>query len=49
MKKISLCDGKYHVENHNGTLRTFRHGEPWYAKDEALIGDGFVLALVQEI
>jgi hypothetical protein len=46
---ISLYDGKYQVKNNNGVLEVYRHGERWPEKEKQLIGDGFVLALVQEI
>ena len=46
---ISLYDGKYQVKNNNGSLEVYRHGERWHEKEKQLIGDGFVLALVQEI
>ncbi len=46
---ISLCGGKYSVKNNNGVLEVYRHGERWPEKEKQLIGDGFVLALVQEI
>lgn len=45
--RINLYDGKYSVENNNGILTVYRNGEIWDRRD--LIGDGFVLALVQEI
>lgn len=46
--KIVVDDGKYTLIHSNGSgLRALRHGEPWREKD--LIGDGMVLALVQEI
>jgi hypothetical protein len=46
---LSLCDGKYQVKNNSGILEVYRHGERWPEKEKQLIGDGFVLALVQEI
>lgn len=46
MTKIDLCDGKYSVMHDNGAdLHAVRYGEPW----RDLIGDGLVLALVQEV
>lgn len=47
--KIELLDGKYHVINNNGMLSTFRYGSPWESMDRNLIGNGFVLSLVQKI
>lgn len=47
MSEISICDGKYLVTNENGIITVKRHGEDWARND--LVGDGFVLALVQEI
>jgi len=46
---ISLYDGKYQVKNNNGVLEVYRHGERWPEKEKQLIGDGFVLALVQAL
>jgi hypothetical protein len=46
---ISLYDGKYAVKNNNGSLEVYRHGERWPEKEKQLIGDGFVLALVQAL
>lgn len=44
--QINLCDGKYTVIHSNGTdFHALRHGDRW----RELTGDGFVLALVQEI
>ena len=50
MKSIVLCDGKYEViHDGKGTLNIYRNGEEWPAKTNDVIGDGFVLALVQKI
>ena len=46
---ITLYAGKYHVKNNNGILEVYRHGERWPEKEKQLIGDGFVLALVQAL
>lgn len=46
-KRITLDDGKYAVENHDGILKFWRHGEPWGGSN--LSGAGVVLAMVQEI
>lgn len=48
-KLIQLSDGKYSVKNNNGILEVYRHGERWPEKEKQLIGDGFVLSLVQQI
>lgn len=48
-KLIQLYDGKYSVKNNNGILEVYRHGERWPEKEKQLIGDGFVLSLVQQI
>ena len=45
--QIFTCDGKYKTINENGTLTVYRHGELWRKND--LIGDGYVLSLVQRI
>ena len=46
--RVTIHDGKYTaVMNDNGTIHEIlRHGEPW-GRD--VTGDGFILALVQEI
>jgi hypothetical protein len=46
---IDIYDGKYTVINHNGILEVLRYKEPWIPKGSKYIGDGFVLALVQEL
>ena len=46
---IPLYDGKYQVKNNNGILEVYRHGERWPEKEKQLIGDAFVLSLVQKI
>src|SRR5574343_476489 len=48
-KLIQLYDGKYSVKNNNGILEVYRHGERCPEKEKQLIGDGFVLSLVQQI
>lgn len=46
MTEIKVADGKYTVAHENGSnLRALRYGEPW----RDLVGDGLILALVQEI
>jgi len=43
---ITVADGKYTVTHDNGAnLKSLRYGEEW----RDLVGDGLVLALVQEI
>jgi photosystem II stability/assembly factor-like uncharacterized protein len=43
---ITVADGKYTVSHDNGAnLKALRYGEEW----RDLVGDGLVLALVQEI
>jgi hypothetical protein len=47
MYDVTVYDGKYRYLIHpDGRTETFRHGEPW-GRD--VTGDGFILALVQEI
>ena len=46
---ISLSEGKYHVENNNGILKAYRNNEPWNEMTESLIGNKFVLSLVNKI
>lgn len=44
--KLELQDGKYTIYHQNGeNFRCLRYGKPW----RNLVGDGMVLALVQEI
>lgn len=46
MTRIEVDSGKYTVVHENGAdLHALRHGEPW----RDLCGDGFVLAMAQEI
>lgn len=47
--RITFGDGKYGVENNNGILTAFRHGEAWPGKTADLVGDKFALCLVQRI
>ena len=52
MRKFITCDGKYTTTNDAGHLKVWRHdteceGEVW--REEDLIGDGYVLSLVQRI
>lgn len=42
---ITVYDGKYTLILDPSNLRALRHGEPW----RDLVGDGFVMALGQEI
>ena len=42
---ITVCDGKYTLIMEPTNLRALRYGEPW----RDLVGDGFVMALGQEI
>lgn len=46
---IELYDGKYCVQNDKGLLKIYRNGQSWKIKEEQMIGDSFVLALVQKI
>lgn len=41
--------GGYIITNNNGRLTCLRHGEPWEAGDNALVGDKLTLALVHRI
>lgn len=42
---ITVCDGKYTLIMEPMNMRALRYGEPW----RDLVGDGFVMALGQEI
>jgi hypothetical protein len=47
MYDVTVYDGKYrYVMHQDGKTEVFRHGEPW---NRDVTGDGFVLALVQEV
>jgi hypothetical protein len=46
---IYSCDYKYKTVNDNGKLLVWRNGERWYDKENDLVGDGYVLSLVQKI
>jgi hypothetical protein len=48
-KSIVTCDGKYETFNNNGILTVKRHGQPWEVRTKDLIGDGYVLSLIQRI
>jgi len=39
-------NGKYCTENNNGILTVYRNGKEW---NRNLIGDGYVLSLIQRI
>lgn len=43
--EIVVCDGKYTLIMDPCNMRALRYGEPW----RDLVGDGFVMALGQEI
>lgn len=43
---IVTGDRKYETHNNNGRLTVLRNGQPW---ERNLIGDGYVLSLVQRI
>jgi hypothetical protein len=45
----SLEDGKYIIRYRNGILSALRHGEPWPAADEDLLGNKLVGAMFDEI
>jgi hypothetical protein len=47
ISETDLGDGKYTILNDNGILTALRYGEPWRKED--LVGDGLMLALVQQI
>ena len=46
---IYSCDDKYKTLNDNGKLLVWRNGKRWYDKEKDLIGEGYVLSLVQKI
>lgn len=46
---MTVTVGEYTVVNDNGIMTAYRYGREWPAKTQALIGDGLVLALVQEV
>jgi len=46
---ISTADGKYKTKFENGKITVLRHNQPWPEKDKDLIGDGYVLSLIQRI
>lgn len=46
---FQTANGKYETHERNGTLLVLRYGKDWPQKTKALIGDGYVLSLVQEI
>ena len=46
---VDLDDGKYTVQNDNGTLTAKRHGEEWPAANAALCGDSLSLAMMHKI
>lgn len=46
---ISTADGKYKSKFEDGKITVLRHDKPWPEKDKDLIGDGYVLSLVQRI
>jgi len=51
LRKFHTYDGKYTTTNDNGKLRVYRHDKEckkvW--REDDLIGDGYVLSLVQRI
>ena len=47
--KIDLADNKYAVAWEDGKFFVWRHHERWPEKEKELIGDGFVLALLQKV
>jgi hypothetical protein len=49
MTKIKTGDGKYVTLEEAGHLRVYRNGVPSVWREDDLIGDGYVLSLVQRI
>jgi hypothetical protein len=49
MDRIKTGGGKYETGNDNGRLYVYRNGMPWLEKEKDLVGDGYVLSLVQRI
>lgn len=47
--RIVTGGGKYKTVNDNGRLYVYRNEIPWPEKEKDLIGDGYVLSLVQRI
>ena len=49
--RIDLADGKYTllIDSIAGTMTALRYDEPWPAKTDALVGDKFTRAMVDEI
>ena len=51
LREIITADGKYTTTNENGHLKVYRYKEEdskiW--REDSLIGDGYVLSLVQRI
>lgn len=47
---VTFGDGKYRLVWDPGKkIEAYRHGERWPVKEQALIGDGMVLALVTDL
>lgn len=44
-----FADGKYTVISDNGKLTALRHGEPWPARDEKLVGDKLVYWMLVKV
>jgi len=48
--EVEVADGKYKLQFYkDGSMLSFRHGEPWVARNLTLIGDKFVYCLGQRI
>lgn len=47
---VTTDDGKYrYTMDVTGVVKTYRHGEPWPARDASAIGDNFLLTFVQDL
>lgn len=46
---MKLYDGKYEVRQINGLIQTKRNGEEWKVMNDSLVGNGFVLDIIQEL
>lgn len=45
---LTICDGKYRYEYDKGQQRFFRHGEPWPAMTDEMVGNKFIFCLASE-
>lgn len=47
---VTTDDGKYrYTMDVTGVVKTYRHGEPWPARDASAVGDKYLLTLVQNL